>query len=205
LNIFDTGGASGGTLLHTQTEDLVVSNGVFHTTLNAPDAVWSGDDRWVELSVNYGPVLNPRVKIGWVPYAIHSPRLPNQLIERPTGRTRSVASGAWEKLDSLTITSANGGIAMITHVGATYFTGTLAGATMYPILLAIGPEAPYILFDTQALPNYAGALSPMNFTVFRNLTPGTNKLYLWAQVFVKDQEYQVQTQRLQAIFLPNQE
>lgn len=70
--------ASGGSALYTQAEPTVsVMNGVYHVELNAPDTVWNGSDRWLGVSVNGGPELTPRTKIGSVPFAVRAGALDN--------------------------------------------------------------------------------------------------------------------------------
>jgi hypothetical protein len=203
LSIFDS--LSDGTLLHTQTEALPVTNGYFHTSLNAPNEVWNGSDRYVEVRVNGGFPLPPRIRIGWVPYAVHSlgPTKTNQLVESYWSSTsRMVSSVTWVRLDSLQIDSPNGGIAMLTHTGS--ITATSPQNSLYPILLAIGKTPPDgVLGDTSAYPLHSGGKAPMNFTVARSLSPGLNKLYLYAHVLLTGNEYEVQTMNFQAVHLPN--
>lgn len=69
VRIYDV--ASGGAALYTETFGSVqVSSGVFHVVISPPSNTWSGQDRWVGVSINGGVELAPRTRIGSVPYAL---------------------------------------------------------------------------------------------------------------------------------------
>jgi len=69
-----TGGADLGTL---DVDDVEVSNGLFNTELDFGDAIFNGDELYLEISIeNLGSpgysVLTPRQRINTVPYAIQA-------------------------------------------------------------------------------------------------------------------------------------
>ena len=62
-----------GTLLFSQTETVLVEQGVFPLELHADDGVFAANDAvWVGVSVDGAAELEPRVHIGAVPYAVRS-------------------------------------------------------------------------------------------------------------------------------------
>ncbi len=184
--------ASGGSPLYTQAAPLDVSNGVFHTVLVVPDGTWFGGDRWIGVSINGGPELAPRVKY----YA--PPRPGTQFVEHPS-TTRSVTSNAWTKVDSLTITTATPGTAIVSHAGTAQWTGSI---TVTSIGFDISPSLPTSL-ATYIYPTQSGTVDPVNFTVMVPLSSGTTTIYFWARLGSAGQSFSLNSARFQALFIPN--
>lgn len=64
---------TGGTLLHSQSEPVQVEQGVFHVDLIVDDGIFATHDSlWVGVSVDAAAELEPRVRIGAVPYAVRA-------------------------------------------------------------------------------------------------------------------------------------
>ncbi|MBK7670890.1 MAG: hypothetical protein IPK64_11760 [bacterium] len=69
-----------GTLLFSQSESVLVEQGVFHLELHVDDAIFAAHDApWVGVAVDGAAELEPRVHIGAVPYAVRALAAPSPL------------------------------------------------------------------------------------------------------------------------------
>jgi hypothetical protein len=64
---------TGGTAVHTQAGSLLLEQGIFHADLLVDGAVFAAHDSlWVGVGVDGAAELEPRVRIGVVPYAVRA-------------------------------------------------------------------------------------------------------------------------------------
>jgi hypothetical protein len=77
---------AGGTAVHSQSATLLVEQGVFHVALLVDDAIFAANDSlWAGVAVDGAAELEPRVRIGVVPYAARALSAP------PTGTAPGLA------------------------------------------------------------------------------------------------------------------
>ena len=74
FSIFDS--ATAGTMLWTETQSVTVTSGIYSVGLGAvtplPGSVFSGQDRWLQLTVGTDSAMTPRLKLYSVPYAVNA-------------------------------------------------------------------------------------------------------------------------------------
>ncbi|MCK4653493.1 MAG: tail fiber domain-containing protein [Candidatus Cloacimonetes bacterium] len=84
---------TGGTYLWNETQDVSISNGIFHVLLGSvtvfPETLFDGADRWLEIIVG-GETLSPRTIIASVPYSIKAET--SYTVEVPLNLSGNVAS-----------------------------------------------------------------------------------------------------------------
>ena len=188
-------GAFGGSSLFGFVDSLEVTGGVYHVDLDTPASVWDGSDRWLGVRVNSGAELSPRVKIGWVPYAVRSLRTPPSTIVRPIVQ-RTVHGSAWTAIDSLTITTAIGGVAMLNMSGNAVWSGSISAPGC---AIAIDQDVPteFVVATSSNTDQ-----QPVSVTKMVTLAPGSHTYRLWVWVAAVGQSYGVRS-TFQSLFLPN--
>lgn len=192
FNVYDA--VSGGSAIYTQAESLDVVGGVYHTSLDAPASVWSGDGRWVGVSVDLATEMTPRVQVGWVPYAVrllHSPILQ----VRPA--TVLNVTSTWTRVDSLTIVAPVAGITILNVTGSGLWSGAVSQSSAE---LSIDEATPTQNLQVIRAISGSDALAVTNMVA---TSPGTHKFYFWARALAAGQTYSIASQRFQATFIPN--
>ena len=120
---------AGGSALATQTETLNLVRGVYHTQLSFDDTVWSlSEPRWIGVSVDAAPELEPRVALGFVPFAVRSltseqPQPGVNFRSTPGSTTTVPTQSTWTVLDTVGVTAPADGYLWLT---ATVRVNTLA-------------------------------------------------------------------------------
>ncbi len=188
-------GPFGGSPLYTQTETLPIVVGIYHTMINAPNATWDGSDRWIGVAVNGGVELSPRVKVGWVPYAVYTPRPSPILVFRPS--TFAIVSDQWTKVDSLTITAPTAGVLNINATGFGVWAGPGAQSSAGLAISEATPTEPLTVLRA------ISGSDAFSMTLITLVTPGTRTYYVWGYNAAVGGTYSIGCQRFQALFIPN--
>lgn len=191
LTVYDA--ASGGAVLHTQSGSLSVQSGIFHTTIDAPDAIWTGADRWVGVRIESEPELVPRVKVGWVPYAIHAGPGPSLVTRPPVTRT---VTDVWTAVDSITVVAPTSGLAIVQVTGSGLWSGSISQSGASLAILATTPTD-----GQQALRAISGS-DALSLTYMDLLPAGARTYYFWARALGAGQTYSISAGLFQAAFLP---
>lgn len=193
LKVYDA--ASSGTVLHSQSEDLVLSGGVYHTLITASDAIMTGGDRWIGVSVNGGSELSPRVKY------YSPPHVSPILVVRPPTIVPAVPS-TWTKVDSLSITAPVNGVITLNVTGYGQWnggtgSGTPTGASAIFSISETTPASAMTLMRT-----YSGG-DGFSVTAMLTVTAGPHTYYFWARTLSLGTTFEVDTGLYQALYFPN--
>lgn len=204
---------AGGTLLYSESfPGTVVQNGVYHVMLNVPPTVWDGSDRWLAVSVNGGPPLEPRVQISTVPYAVRSAtadiaealsNLPVQPgVNFKTYRNDLpdilVASTAWMVIDSVSINCPADGFLLMSAVGS------ITGGLPFCARIGIGEQQPSIQRLVLAYSAPGGVIYPISITEVVPVTSGIHMIRVWAQKCESSPNNAVYVPHsVQALWFPN--
>lgn len=130
-------------------EDVLVTNGLFSTTLNANGVFGTGAARWIELAVRPGSsvgtftVLSPRQAVSPTPYAFYAKAAGS--VALPFAASAALTAGA--ALDVTNASTTTGSAAKLTGPvalelnGALKVSGTKAGFQQVTVLPVVGPPA----------------------------------------------------------------
>ncbi|MBI4426567.1 MAG: hypothetical protein HY567_03230 [Candidatus Kerfeldbacteria bacterium] len=212
VNVYDV--PTGGSLLYTENfAGTQVTNGIFHVTLNAPDTVWTGADRWLGVSVNGGAELTPRTKIGSVPYAVRTAAaeaLVNPLPQvggnyKYDGNTVSpyVTSISWVAVDQITVSCPADGYLITSASGSII----LDNATGYLGRLRVQEQAPSdlgggFIFGGSSTPGWMYV--PVTISEVQSVTAGVHTITVWAHLPSGTyQSYRYYRHTIQALWFPN--
>jgi hypothetical protein len=178
--------ASGGSAIYAQAESLVVTGGIYSTRLNADASVWNGD-RWIGVSVNSGPELMPRVKLGYVPAAARAIRADTALFAiKPAAAgvttnsnpafANNLTTTTWVAVDSVTITPPADGQVFALATGEVNPLGS-SGADLLVLQAPLAPPAP----STRVSSTVQSTLAFFVSGQFSGFAGAPIKVRLWAR------------------------
>ena len=87
---------------------------------------------------------------------------------------------------------------IVSLLGFAQWTGSVTAAPMQLDLSTTTPTDFSIYYNPPA-----GNANPLTMTTFKPVPAGQTKIYLWAKLTSVAQTYLVQSQRFQALYLPN--
>ena len=106
--LYDAAGSgtppTGGTQIGTTTDDVEVADGYFGQALDFGAAAFTGDARWLEITVNScdgggsSATLSPRVPLNPAPYALSL--RPGASVQNPTGNALNLSSSSFSPVKS---------------------------------------------------------------------------------------------------------
>lgn len=209
FRIFET--PAGGTVLYAQAESLVVTRGVYHTELNAPDSIWNGQERWLSVTVSSGAELNPRTRIGAVPYAVragvaetlfNAPTLPGANWAEPDVAVTTTAD-VWTEVATISINAPADGYIWFTSSNLLENSGSPIGTWFCGrFTVTEGSEVP---FKTVALGqgiNDPPIAFPVSISRVLPVSNGMRTMHLWVRR-CSTSDIRVRTYAIQALWFPN--
>lgn len=178
---------SGGLAVHTQTATVEVVAGVFHLDLLVDETVFAAHDSlWVGVGVDGAAELEPRVRIGAVPYAVRALSSPTAApgvafaTDFPT--VNVPASYDWTPIASVTLDAPADGQVWLTATG-----WWQEGSNTFPnycaVMFLLGEGTPPPMSQRQQYYGFFELRSwPFSHTTVLPASAGTHTYTCWVQV-----------------------
>jgi hypothetical protein len=177
---------AGGTLLHGQSGTVFVEQGVFHLALQVNDGVFASHDAvWVGVGVDGAPELEPRVRIGAVPYAVRAlggPAPPGVAFATGFQEIQVPASFNWTPIASVTLDAPADGQVWLTATGW-WQEGSNTFPNYISVMFILGEGSPPPIDQMQQYYGFFELRSwPFSHTTVRPANAGSHTYTCWVQV-----------------------